>query len=126
MGGEKILVHKSISSHNDFDLEAGAHGITLPERGSTYSLTSDGSSTHERQREPISPATAAATTWMRPPSTMAMGGPYDTHSELVTVVPGANGRNVLVATPTPALAVMGRHERPDSRNALGRAGTPSW
>lgn len=55
------------------------------------------------------------------------GGPYDTTSELVTVLPGLDGRNVLVATPTPALtAAAARNERPlsnGSGNEFARMGS---
>jgi hypothetical protein len=58
---------------------------------------------------------------MRPPS--ISHGMYETTSELVTAVPGLDGRRVMVVTPTPALAAIGRHERPESPRGLDRMGS---
>lgn len=114
--GEKILVQKSVK----VDLEAGAQDVALPDRASTYTLTSEGGSAHEQDRAPVSPATAAAKSWMRPPS--VSHGPYETKSEMVTLVPGIDGgRRVMVVTPTPALSALGRHARPES--PLSRTGS---
>lgn len=122
--GEKIVVQKSTTSYMDYDVELGHHdGGLAADRGSTYSLTSEegeSSSNIMYAKPPVSPATAAAQGWMRPSS--GFHGPYDTTSELVTAVPGANGRRVLIATPTPALApAVGRNGRPTSNGSSIRS-----
>jgi len=118
--GEKIMVQKSINSHHDFDLEIGESDVALRDRGSNYTLTSECESTRD---PPISPGTAAATAWMRPSSVSRGHGPYETTSELVTAVPGMDGRKVMVVTPTPALTAAGRHERPESPRSLHPLGS---
>jgi len=63
---------------------------------------------------------------MRPPS--VSHGPYETTSELVTVVPAVDGgrsRVMKVATPIPPPAIGGHvHERPDTPSqGLSRMGS---
>lgn len=126
-GGEKIMVQKSTTSYMDYDIELGQHDSALADRQSTYSLTSDEGdffSKSSSSKPPVSPATAAAQGWMRPPSGITAGGPYDTTSELVTALPAADGRRVLIATPTPVLAASGgrrSNERPISNGSSVRS-----
>lgn len=139
------MVHKSVNSHHDvdIDLEAATAAAGSPigvrvgpaDRTSTYTLTTDGGcssllipedkDTGRAYTTPISPATAAAKAWMRPPSIQR--GPYETTSELVTVVPAADGRRVMVVTPTPGLSSAtvggGGVGRPGSPAGLSRQGS---
>lgn len=120
------------------------------DRDSTYSLTSDEASIHSHAHAhahahfqslehnhkpasndpmvvPVSPATAAAQDWMRPPSNLlhslslagGRGGPYETTSELVAVMPDADGRRRVVATPIPVLAAVGGRREGRERESFG-------
>jgi hypothetical protein len=143
-GHEKILVHKTVRSHEDVDLEAGGrrvgHGIQFPRRGSAdresaHSLTSfdryleevpesprsadfKGSSSFLVPQPPISTTTAAMNMLSTSPR-----GIYETKSELATAAIGSNGRSIVIKTPPPAAAATGaaaaRSERPRSQETFG-------
>jgi hypothetical protein len=146
---EKILVHKSVRSHQDIDLEAGghriSHGVQFPRRGSAdresaYSLTSfDGRSRRDSNHlDEIleSPTTADLKTTSsllpQPPVSPTIAalsvlstsprGMYETKSELATPGIGANGRSIVIKTPPPPLpaaTVVARSERPRSGESFG-------
>ncbi|KAF8301475.1 hypothetical protein DL93DRAFT_2090704 [Clavulina sp. PMI_390] len=111
------MVHKTTRTESDFDLELGLRGASS-DRDSAYTVDTDSivesSSKGYIPAPPVSPGTAAATNFMRPQSTMHHGV-YETKSELVTAIPGADGRRIMISTPQPALyGIGGRLERPGS------------
>ncbi|KAF8324011.1 hypothetical protein DL93DRAFT_2070202, partial [Clavulina sp. PMI_390] len=117
---EKILVQKSTRTQTDYDLELGLRpASTDPRRKSADSLTSDDvASILEYEQQPSINA-QSSTSLVQP------RGAYETKSELVAALPGADGRRIVIATPAPAVFAgvpMARGmSNPDRLSQIGEA-----